>query len=40
MASGSITLWQIHEENVETVSNFIFLGSKFNADGDYIQEIK
>ena len=40
MASGPITLWQIHGENVETVSDFIFLGSKFNADGDYIHEIK
>ena len=40
MASGPITLWQMHGENVETVSDFIFLGSKFNADGDYIHEIK
>ena len=36
----AFTLWQIHGENVETVSDFIFLGSKFNADGDYIHEIK
>ena len=40
MASGPITSWQIDGENVETVSDFIFLGSKFNADGDYIHEIK
>ena len=40
MASGPITLWQIHGENVETVSDFIFLGSKFNADGDYSHKIK
>ena len=32
MASGSITLWQIDGENVETVSDFIFLGSRINAD--------
>ena len=34
MASGPITSWQIDGEKVETVSDFIFLGSKINADGD------
>ena len=34
MASGPITLWQIDGENVEIVSDFIFLGSSINADGD------
>ena len=34
MASGSITSWQIDGETVETVSGFIFLGSKITADGD------
>ena len=34
MASGPITSWQIDGENVETVSDFIFLGSKINEDGD------
>ena len=34
MASGPITSWQIDGENVETVSDFIFLGSKINAEGD------
>ena len=34
MASGSITSWQIDEETMETVTDFIFLGSKFTADGD------
>ena len=34
MASGPITLWQMHGENVETVSDFIFLGSKITAGGD------
>ena len=34
MASSPITSWQIHGENVETVSVSIFLGSKINADGD------
>ena len=34
MASGPITSWQIDEETVETVSDFIFLGSKITADGD------
>ena len=40
VASGPITLWQIDGETVETVSDFIFLGSKITADGDYIHEIK
>ena len=40
MASGPITSWQIDEETVETVADFIFLGSKFTADGDCSQEIK
>ena len=34
MASGPITLWQIDGETVETVTNFIFLGSKITADDD------
>ena len=34
MASSSITSWQIDEETMETVKNFIFLGSKITADGD------
>ena len=40
MASGPITLWQIDGKTVETVANFIFLGSKFTADGDCSHEIK
>ena len=40
MASGSITSWQIDGERVETVADFIFLGSKIPADGDCSQEIK
>ena len=40
MVSGSITSWQIDGETVETVANFIFLGSKVTADGDCNQEIK
>ena len=40
MASGPITSWQIDGETVETVRNFIFLGSKITADGDCIHEIK
>ena len=39
-ASGPITSWQIHGEIVETVSDFIFLGSKITADGDCSHEIK
>ena len=40
MASGPITSWQIDGETVETVSDFIFMGSKITADGDYSHEIK
>ena len=40
MASGPITSWEIDGETVETVSDFIFLGSKITADGDYNHEIK
>ena len=40
MASGPITSWQVDGETVETVADFIFLGSKITADGDYIPEIK
>ena len=40
MASGPITTWQIDGETVETVSDFIFLGSKITIDGDYSYEIK
>ena len=39
-ASGSITSWQIDGETVEAVSDFLFLGSKITADGDYSHEIK
>ena len=40
IASGPITSWQIDEETEETVSDFIFWGSKTTADGDYSHEIK
>ena len=40
MASGLITLWEIHGETVETVSDFILGGSKITADGDCSHEIK
>ena len=40
MASGPITSWQIDGETVETVSDFVFLGSKITADGDCSHEIK
>ena len=40
MASGPITSWQIDRETVETVTDFIFLGSKVTADGDCSHEIK
>ena len=40
MASSPITSWQIHGEMVETVADFIFLGSKITADGDCSHEIK
>ena len=39
MASGPITSWEIDGETVETVSDFIFLGSKITADGDCSHEI-
>ena len=38
--SSPITSWEIDEETVETVSNFVFLGSKITADGDCSHEIK
>ena len=40
MASGRITSWQIDEETMEVVRNFIFLGSKITADVDCSREIK
>ena len=40
MASGPITSWEIDGETVETVSDFIFLGSKITADGDCSHELK
>ena len=40
MASGPVTSWQIDEEAVETVADFIFGGSKITADGDYSHKIK
>ena len=40
MASGPIIPWQIDEETMETVTDFIFLGSKITADGDCRHEIK
>ena len=40
MASDPITSWQIDEEMIETVTDFIFLGSKITADGDFNHEIK
>ena len=40
MASGPITLWQIDGETMETVTDFIFLGSQITADGDCSHEIK
>ena len=40
MASGPITSWETDGETVETVSDFIFLGSKITADGDCSHEIK
>ena len=39
MASGPITSWQIDGETMETVTDFIFLGSKITADGNYSHEI-
>ena len=40
MASGPITSWQIDGQIMETVTDFIFLGSEITADGDYSHEIK
>ena len=40
MASGPITLWQIDGESMDRVTDFIFLGSKITADGDYSHKIK
>ena len=40
MASGPITTWQIDGETMETVTDFVFLGSKITADGDCSKEIK
>ena len=40
MPSGPITLWQIDGESMDTVTDFIFLGSKITADGDYSHKIK
>ena len=40
MACGPITSWEIDGETVETVSDFVFLGSKINTDGDCSHEIK
>ena len=40
MASGPITSWQIDGETMEAVTDFIFLGSKITADGDFSHEIK
>ena len=40
MASGTITSWEIHEETMETVTNFIFLGSKITADGNCSHAVK
>ena len=40
MASGPITSWQIDGETMETVTDFIFLGSKITVDGDYSHQIK
>ena len=40
MASSSITSWQMEGEKVEAVTDFLFLGSKITADGDYSHEIQ
>ena len=40
MASGPITSWQIDGGEIETVTDFIFLGSKITVDGDYSHELK
>ena len=40
MASGTFTSWQIEEEKVEAVTDFLFLGSKITTDGDWSHEIR
>ena len=40
MASDPVTLWQIEGENVEVVTDFLFLSSKITEDGDYSHEIR
>ena len=40
MASGPIISWQINEEEIEAVTDFIFLGSKITVDGDFSLEVK
>ena len=40
MASGPITAWKVEGENVEVVTDFLFLGSKITADNDYSHEIR
>ena len=40
MASGPITAWQIERENVEEVTDFLFLGSKITVDGDCSHEVR
>ena len=40
MASSPIILWKVDRETMETITDFIFLGSKITADGDYSHEIK
>ena len=40
MVSGPITSWQVDGETMETITDFIFLGSKITADDDYSHEIK
>ena len=40
MASGPITSWQINGKKIETVTDFVFLGSKITGDGDYSHKIK
>ena len=40
MASGPITLWEMDGETVETVADFIFLGSKITLDGDWAMKLK
>ena len=40
MASSPVTSWQIDGEAMETVTDFVFLGSKTNADGDYVRDIQ